>query len=56
MSVCVQGRNADEQVKMIQQVRSYNATQEEKNRITISVEIEKTRPLIYQLFSHGDVV
>ncbi|XP_058255247.1 ketohexokinase isoform X1 [Hemibagrus wyckioides] len=51
-----EGRNADEQVKMIQQVRSYNATQEEKNRITVSVEIEKTRPSIYQLFSHGDVV
>ncbi|XP_060789798.1 ketohexokinase-like isoform X3 [Neoarius graeffei] len=51
-----EGRNADEQVKMIEQVKSYNATHEEKNRITISVEIEKTRPSLYQLFSHGDVV
>ncbi|XP_053488267.1 ketohexokinase isoform X2 [Ictalurus furcatus] len=51
-----EGRNADEQVKMIEQVKSYNATQEEKNRITISVEIEKTRPSLYQLFPHGDVV
>ncbi|XP_060789815.1 ketohexokinase-like [Neoarius graeffei] len=51
-----EGRNADEQVKMIEQVKSYNATHEEKNRITISVEIEKTRPSFYQLFSHGDVV
>ncbi|KAK2842965.1 hypothetical protein Q7C36_011180 [Tachysurus vachellii] len=51
-----EGRNADEQVKMIQQVKSYNATQEVKNRITVSVEIEKTRQSLYQLFSHGDVV
>ncbi|XP_034163743.2 ketohexokinase isoform X3 [Pangasianodon hypophthalmus] len=51
-----EGRNADEQVKMIEQVKLYNATQEEKNRITISVEIEKTRPSLYQLFPHGDVV
>ncbi|KAK3563583.1 hypothetical protein QTP86_030941 [Hemibagrus guttatus] len=51
-----EGRNADEQVKMIHQVRSYNATQEEKNRITVSVEIEKTRPSLYQLFPHADVV
>ncbi|MCJ8737266.1 hypothetical protein PDJAM_G00021850 [Pangasius djambal] len=51
-----EGRNADEQVKMIEQVKIYNATQEEKNRITISVEIEKARPSLYQLFPHGDVV
>ncbi|KAF7703997.1 ketohexokinase isoform X2 [Silurus meridionalis] len=51
-----EGRNADEQVKMIEQVKSFNATQEEKNRITVSVEIEKTRPSLYQLFPHGDVV
>ncbi|XP_026995598.1 ketohexokinase isoform X3 [Tachysurus fulvidraco] len=51
-----EGRNADEQVKMIQQVKSYNATQEVKNRITVSVEIEKTHQSLYQLFSHGDVV
>ncbi|GAA6083777.1 ketohexokinase isoform X2 [Tachysurus ichikawai] len=51
-----EGRNADEQVKMIQQVKNYNATQEVKNRITVSVEIEKTHQSLYQLFSHGDVV
>ncbi|XP_053366554.1 ketohexokinase isoform X1 [Clarias gariepinus] len=51
-----EGRNADEQVKMIEQVRRYNSTQEEKNRITVSVEIEKTRSLLYQLFPLGDVV
>ncbi|KAM9466649.1 ketohexokinase isoform 2-T2 [Clarias gariepinus] len=51
-----EGRNADEQVKMIGQVRRYNSTQEEKNRITVSVEIEKTRSSLYQLFPLGDVV
>uniref|UniRef100_A0A8C2CE96 Ketohexokinase n=1 Tax=Cyprinus carpio TaxID=7962 RepID=A0A8C2CE96_CYPCA len=40
-----EGRNADEQVKMI-----------ERNRVTISVEIEKTREALYQLFPLGDLV
>ncbi|TTO79336.1 Ketohexokinase [Bagarius yarrelli] len=44
------------EVKMIEQVRSYCATQEEKNRITVSVEIEKPRSSLYQLLPHGDVV
>ncbi|XP_056624240.1 ketohexokinase isoform X1 [Triplophysa dalaica] len=51
-----EGRNAEEQVKMIESVRDYNSKQEEKNQITISVEIEKTREPLYQLFPHGDVV
>ncbi|XP_057200315.1 ketohexokinase isoform X3 [Triplophysa rosa] len=51
-----EGRNAEEQVKMIEGVREYNSKQEEKNQITISVEIEKTREPLYQLFPHGDVV
>ncbi|XP_073725312.1 ketohexokinase isoform X2 [Misgurnus anguillicaudatus] len=51
-----EGRNAEEQVKMIERVREYNSKQEEKNKITISVEIEKTREPLYQLFPHGDVV
>ncbi|XP_062863865.1 ketohexokinase isoform X2 [Trichomycterus rosablanca] len=51
-----EGRNAEDQVKMIQQVRNYNLKQEERNRITISVEIEKTRQPLYQLFPHGDLV
>ncbi|KAK7142669.1 hypothetical protein R3I94_012124 [Phoxinus phoxinus] len=51
-----EGRNADEQVKMIERVREYNRQQEEKNRITISVEIEKTREPLYQLFPLGDLV
>ena len=52
----LQGRNAEEQVKMIEQVREYNSQQERRSQITISVEIEKTREPLYQLFPHGDVV
>ncbi|XP_061075423.1 ketohexokinase isoform X3 [Conger conger] len=51
-----EGRNAEEQVKMIQQVQHYNSTLPEGKRITISVEIEKTREPLYQLFPYGDVV
>ncbi|XP_016390297.1 ketohexokinase-like isoform X1 [Sinocyclocheilus rhinocerous] len=51
-----EGRNADEQVKMIERAREYNSKREEKNRITISVEIEKTREPLYQLFPLGDLV
>ncbi|XP_048830250.1 ketohexokinase isoform X4 [Brienomyrus brachyistius] len=51
-----EGRNASEQVKMIQQVEKYNSTVPEPCRITISVEIEKTREELYQLFPYGDVV
>uniref|UniRef100_A0A8C1GER9 Ketohexokinase n=1 Tax=Cyprinus carpio TaxID=7962 RepID=A0A8C1GER9_CYPCA len=51
-----EGRNADEQVKMIERVGEYNSKQEEKNRVTISVEIEKTREALYQLFPLGDLV
>ncbi|XP_069746862.1 ketohexokinase isoform X5 [Narcine bancroftii] len=50
------GRNATEQVAMIQQVEEYNANVPSEQRITISVEIEKTREELYQLFGHGDVV
>ncbi|KAM3876712.1 ketohexokinase [Diretmus argenteus] len=51
-----EGRNAAEQVKMIQQVMLYNNTLPQQRRITVSVEIEKTREPLYQLFPHGDVV
>ncbi|XP_069544053.1 ketohexokinase isoform X2 [Brachyistius frenatus] len=51
-----EGRNAEEQVKMIQQVVMYNSTLPREHKITISVEIEKTREPLYQLFPHGDVV
>ncbi|XP_078401934.1 ketohexokinase isoform X2 [Cetorhinus maximus] len=51
-----EGRNASEQVAMIQQVEQFNATVPAEHRITTSVEIEKTREELYQLFGHGDVV
>ncbi|XP_026855648.2 ketohexokinase isoform X4 [Electrophorus electricus] len=52
-----EGRNAEEQIKMIEKVREYNSKQQrEENRITISVEIEKTREPLYQLFPCGDLV
>ncbi|XP_064784810.1 ketohexokinase isoform X3 [Oncorhynchus masou masou] len=51
-----EGRNAEEQVKMIQQVELSNNTLPQQHRITISVEIEKTREPLYQLFHYGDVV
>ncbi|XP_022520491.2 ketohexokinase isoform X2 [Astyanax mexicanus] len=51
-----EGRNAEDQVKMIQQVREYNSKLEKQKQITVSVEIEKTREPLYQLFPHGDVV
>ncbi|XP_029522187.1 ketohexokinase isoform X3 [Oncorhynchus nerka] len=51
-----EGRNAEEQVKMIQQVELCNNTLPQQHRITVSVEIEKTREPLYQLFHYGDVV
>uniref|UniRef100_A0A1A8N5M4 Ketohexokinase n=2 Tax=Nothobranchius TaxID=28779 RepID=A0A1A8N5M4_9TELE len=51
-----EGRNADEQIKMIQQVETFNSKLPPHQRITVSVEIEKTREPLYQLFPHGDVV
>ncbi|XP_055493308.1 ketohexokinase isoform X2 [Leucoraja erinacea] len=51
-----EGRNGSEQVAMIQQVVQYNANVSVEQRITISVEIEKPREELYQLFGHGDVV
>lgn len=41
---------------MIQQVEVYNSSLPQQQRITISVEIEKTREMLYQLFPYGDVV
>ncbi|KAM7396087.1 hypothetical protein PAMA_007383 [Pampus argenteus] len=52
----LEARNAEEQMKMIQQVELYNSTLSQELRITVSVEIEKTREALYQLFAHGDVV
>ncbi|XP_068578131.1 ketohexokinase isoform X3 [Cebidichthys violaceus] len=52
----LEGRNAEDQVKMIQQVEMFNGALPRQQRITVSVEIEKTRESLYQLFPHGDVV
>ncbi|XP_034277032.1 ketohexokinase isoform X3 [Pantherophis guttatus] len=51
-----EGRNASEQVKMLLQVEKYNQTCPPSERVTTSVEVEKTRPELYQLFCYGDVV
>ncbi|XP_043918287.1 ketohexokinase isoform X1 [Protopterus annectens] len=51
-----EARNASEQVKMIQQVEHYNASVSSDQKITISVEIEKPREDLYQMFSYGEVV
>lgn len=56
MLLGLQGRNAEEQVKMIQQVEEFNASVPPPQRITVSVEIEKTREPLYRLFPHADVV
>lgn len=41
---------------MIQQVEEYNTSVPLPQRISVSVEIEKTREPLYQLFPHADVV
>ncbi|XP_075869477.1 ketohexokinase isoform X1 [Nelusetta ayraudi] len=52
-----EGRNAAEQVQMIQRVEMFNSSlAPEQQRVTMSVEIEKTREPLYQLFPHGDLV
>ncbi|XP_069584764.1 ketohexokinase isoform X6 [Ranitomeya imitator] len=51
-----EGRNADEQIKMIHRVTAYNQSRPADQRITVSVEIEKEREELYQLFQYGDVV
>ncbi|XP_054848079.1 ketohexokinase isoform X1 [Eublepharis macularius] len=51
-----EGRNASEQVKMLQRVEEYNQTCSESQRVGTSVEVEKPRQELYQLFGYGDVV
>lgn len=42
---------------MIQRVEMFNSLlAPEQQRVTVSVEIEKTREPLYQLFPHGDLV
>lgn len=51
-----EGRNAADQVRMIERVIEFNRSAAEGQRISISVEIEKPREALYQLFPYGDVV
>uniref|UniRef100_A0A8C3SGS5 Ketohexokinase n=1 Tax=Chelydra serpentina TaxID=8475 RepID=A0A8C3SGS5_CHESE len=51
-----EGRNAEEQVKMIQRVEEHNRTCPAHQRVSTSVEVEKPREGLYQLFGYGDVV
>lgn len=51
-----QGRNASEQVKMLQRIQQHNSQQPPDQRIRVSVEVEKPREELYQLFGYGDVV
>ncbi|KAG6920711.1 ketohexokinase [Chelydra serpentina] len=51
-----EGRNAKEQVKMIQRVEEHNRTCPAHQRVSTSVEVEKPREGLYQLFGYGDVV
>ncbi|KAK5934717.1 hypothetical protein CgunFtcFv8_015086 [Champsocephalus gunnari] len=51
-----EGRNAAQQVQMIQQVELFNRPLPPRERISLSVEIEKPREPLYQLFPHGDLV
>ncbi|XP_059104319.1 ketohexokinase isoform X2 [Peromyscus eremicus] len=52
----IEGRNASEQVKMLQRIEQYNAKQPLPQRVRVSVEIEKPREELFQLFSYGEVV
>ena len=51
-----QGRNALEQVKMLQRIEQHNARQPPEQKIQVSVEVEKPREELYQLLGYGDVV
>ncbi|XP_021084892.1 ketohexokinase isoform X5 [Mesocricetus auratus] len=52
----IEGRNASEQVKMLQRIQQYNSEQPLPARIRVSVEIEKPREELFQLFGYGEVV
>ncbi|XP_006880660.1 PREDICTED: ketohexokinase isoform X1 [Elephantulus edwardii] len=52
----IEGRNASEQVKMLQRIEQHNATQPREQEIRVSVEVEKPREEIFQLFGYGEVV
>ncbi|XP_012507937.1 PREDICTED: ketohexokinase isoform X3 [Propithecus coquereli] len=52
----IEGRNASEQVKMLQRIDEHNARLPPEQRIRVSVEVEKPREELFQLFGYGDVV
>uniref|UniRef100_A0A2R8MFW9 Ketohexokinase n=1 Tax=Callithrix jacchus TaxID=9483 RepID=A0A2R8MFW9_CALJA len=52
----IEGRNALEQVKMLQRIDMHNARQPPEQKIWVSVEVEKPREELFQLFGYGDVV
>ncbi|CAL1612948.1 unnamed protein product [Knipowitschia caucasica] len=51
-----EGRNASEQLQMIQQVVQWNSSVPPDQRVSVSVEIEKVREELYVLFNMADVV
>ncbi|XP_021057955.1 ketohexokinase isoform X3 [Mus pahari] len=52
----IEGRNASEQVKMLQRIEEHNAKQPLPQKVRVSVEVEKPREELFQLFSYGEVV
>ncbi|XP_003497088.1 ketohexokinase isoform X2 [Cricetulus griseus] len=52
----IEGRNASEQVKMLQRIEQFNSKQPLPQRVRVSVEIEKPREELFQLFGYGEVV
>ncbi|XP_044519671.1 ketohexokinase isoform X3 [Gracilinanus agilis] len=52
----IEGRNASEQVKMLQRIEKHNKKLPREQQIRTSVEVEKPREELYQLFAFGDVV
>ncbi|XP_045700266.1 ketohexokinase isoform X1 [Phyllostomus hastatus] len=52
----IEGRNASEQVKMLQRIDQHNARQPPGQKIRVSVEVEKPREELFPLFGYGDVV
>ncbi|GAB5569976.1 ketohexokinase isoform X5 [Prionailurus iriomotensis] len=51
----IEGRNASEQVQMLQRIEQHNARQPPGQKIRVSVEVEKPREELFQLFGYGDV-
>ncbi|XP_054402666.1 ketohexokinase isoform X2 [Pongo abelii] len=52
----IEGRNASEQVKMLQRIDTHNTRQPPEQKIRVSVEVEKPQEELFQLFGYGDVV